>query len=320
MLVLLPCLAQRARWAAAMRSRAAADMVRRREHASPDFWEYCGIAGILRSSSSVLTGQREWYLFALSQNASAGDRFQTYLRKPRNRGETLAHCFSPIACFGFPLSFGFVPQNPLCCYHSSHMASEGFAYRVLVVDDDPAILQVSSFVFKAQGYEVRTATDGFHVLVELRHSKPDVIVSDLTMPNMSGFELLSVVRRRFPHIPVIAISGEFHGQSPSGLIADAFFSKGQYAPEELFEKIAELIEQSPLRPNVAKPDRAPVWIPRSSTGYFVVTCTDCLRSFSVPDDQPQDSYDVRSTACTFCGTTVQYLANLRPVGKKLKTA
>jgi CheY-like chemotaxis protein len=200
------------------------------------------------------------------------------------------------------------------------MAAEGFAYRVLVVDDDPTVLQVSSLVFKNQGYMVRSATDGFQALVELRHSKPDVIVADLTMPNMSGFELLSVVRRRFPHIPVVAISGEFNGQSPAGLIADAFFTKGQYAPEELFEKIAELIEQSPLRPSVEKPDRAPVWVPRNAAGYFVVTCTDCLRSFSVPDEQCEDSFEVRSTTCTFCGTTVRYLADLRPLREKLKSA
>ena len=190
------------------------------------------------------------------------------------------------------------------------MASAGFSYRVLVVDDDPSILQISSLVFKGHGYEVRTAADGFEALVELRRSMPDVIVSDLTMPNMSGFELLSVVRRRFPHIPVVAISGEFHGDTPVGLIADAFFTKAQYAPEDLFRKIAELMEQSPLRPNMTKPERAPVWIPRSDAGYFVVTCTDCLRSFSVPAEESILGPEVRSTACTFCGTNVCYLTNV----------
>lgn len=199
------------------------------------------------------------------------------------------------------------------------MASEGFAYRVLVVDDDPTVLQVSVLVFKSHGYEVRTAADGFQALIELRGAAPDVIVSDLRMPNMSGFELLSVVRRRFPHIPVIAISGEFNGDSPEGLIADAFFTKGQHSPEELFRKIAELIEQSPLRPNLAKPDRAPVWIPRSDTGYFVVTCTECLRSFSVPDEETDDSSEVRSTTCTFCGTTVRYLADFQALRQKKRS-
>ncbi len=198
------------------------------------------------------------------------------------------------------------------------MGRTGFAYRVLVVDDDPRVLQVSRLILEAKGYEVRTASEGFEALVELRRSPPDVIISDLKMPNMSGFELLSVVRRRFPHIPVIAISGEFNGDSPAGLIADAFFTKGEYAPEDLFRKIADLVAQSPLRPSSAKPDRTPVWIPRSDTGYFVLTCTDCLRSFSIPDDLPEGCSEVRSTTCTFCGATVRYLADVRTVAQKRK--
>jgi CheY-like chemotaxis protein len=197
------------------------------------------------------------------------------------------------------------------------MAPAGFAYRVLVVDDDPRVIHVSRLILEDKGFEVRTAADGFEALVQLRRSMPDVIISELRMPNMSGFELLSVVRRRFPHIPVIAMSGEFSGESPAGLIADAFFTKGQYAPEELFLKIAELMEQSPLRPNLAKRDRAPVWMPRSDTGYFVVTCTDCLRSFSVPDESSEiGSTEIRSTACIFCGTAVCYLADFRTLEKK----
>ena len=200
------------------------------------------------------------------------------------------------------------------------MNSTGFSYRVLVVYDDPDVLEISALVLKEHGYEVRKAKDGFEALVELRRSMPDVIVSDLRMANMSGFELLSVVRRRFPHIPVIAISGEFGGDSPVGLIADAFFEKGQYRPEELFHKIAELIEQSPMRPHLSRPDRAPVWVPRNEQNYLVVTCTDCLRSFSVPEDELDDKLEVRLAICTFCGTTVRYLADLQTIRKKRKSS
>jgi CheY-like chemotaxis protein len=198
------------------------------------------------------------------------------------------------------------------------MTSPGFPFRILVVDDDPKLIQISAVVFEAAGYEVRTALDGFQALLKLRGSPPDLVVSDLRMPNMSGFEFLSVVRRRFPQIPVIAISGEFTVETPVGLIADAFFMKGHYQPEELFRKIAELIKQSPIRPQVVKPDRAPVWIPRSETGYFVVTCTDCLRSFSVSTEVLDEQSEVRIATCTFCGTTVQYLAGLQTL-QKLKT-
>jgi len=196
------------------------------------------------------------------------------------------------------------------------MNTQGFNYRILVVDDEPAVLEIAALVLQERGYEVRKAKDGFQALVELRRSMPDTIISDLRMPNMSGFELLSVIRRRFPHIPVIAVSGEYTGDFPAGLIADAFFVKGQYSPEELFHKIAELIEQSPIRPHLAKPDKAPIWVPRNDRGYIVVTCTDCLRSFSVPEEEIDERFEVRETSCAFCGMKVRYLTDLRTIRKK----
>jgi CheY-like chemotaxis protein len=192
--------------------------------------------------------------------------------------------------------------------------SDGFNYRILVVDDEERILLTSSKILELKGFEVRTATDGFAALVELRKALPDIIISDLQMPNMNGFELLSVVRRRFPHIPVIAISGEFDGVTPPGLIADYFLSKGSYQPENLFARIADLIERSPLRPNLTKPDRAPVWVPRNAEGYFIVTCTDCLRSFSIPDEEA--SAEVCSCACPYCEVIVRFLAEPSTVRAK----
>jgi CheY-like chemotaxis protein len=56
---------------------------------------------------------------------------------------------------------------------------------------------------------------------------PDIILSDLNMPGMSGFELLMEVRNLFPAIKVIAMSGAFCGSEiPPGVLADAFYQKG----------------------------------------------------------------------------------------------
>lgn len=178
-------------------------------------------------------------------------------------------------------------------------------YRILFVDDDSSIRETSALILTKLGYEVRTSEDGFHALVELRHALPDLIICDLRMPNMSGFELLSVVRRRFPHIPVIAVSGEYIGAGPTGLLADAFLTKGQYRPDELARRIAELIERSPLRPHIAKPDRAPVWIPVDDKGYFVLTCTECLRSFSLARTESRDP--ISEADCPFCTSKVSFL-------------
>ena len=184
---------------------------------------------------------------------------------------------------------------------------EPFSYRILLVDDEPMVLETGALVLATRGYEVHTASDGFEALTALSRSLPDLLISDLSMPDMSGFELLSIVRRRFPQLPVIAISGEYDGKGPIGLIADAFFSKGNYSHEDLFAKILDLLEQAPIRPNIIKADKAPLWVPRNSTGYFVVTCPSCLRSFPVED---KNGKEYRETACIHCNATVGYLADV----------
>src|ERR1041385_4454376 len=84
-----------------------------------------------------------------------------------------------------------------------------FHYRLLVIDDDALTRQVFQTSLSGEGYEVCVAKDGFAALAQMRGALPDLIVTDLKMPNMSGFEFLSIARRRFPQIPAIAISGEF---------------------------------------------------------------------------------------------------------------
>lgn len=83
--------------------------------------------------------------------------------------------------------------------------------KLLVVDDEALILMSLSAILTESGYSVRTALDGFSALTEIRREAPDLIISDLNMPRVFGFELLSVVRRRFPAIPVIAMSGAYSG-------------------------------------------------------------------------------------------------------------
>jgi DNA-binding NtrC family response regulator len=99
--------------------------------------------------------------------------------------------------------------------------------RLLIVDDESSVRQSLCYVFQAIGYGVRTAEDGISALNSLREEMPEVLISDLNMPGMSGFELLTLVRRQFPHLKTIAMSGAFSGDEvPSGVNADAFYQKG----------------------------------------------------------------------------------------------
>ena len=69
---------------------------------------------------------------------------------------------------------------------------------VLVVDDKEWIRVAISLVLEEFGYSVRFAEDGHSALREIQQQNPDILLSDLTMPGMSGFELLINVRRLFP--------------------------------------------------------------------------------------------------------------------------
>lgn len=181
-----------------------------------------------------------------------------------------------------------------------------FRRRILIVDDDESIRKVVGTLLSDQGYEVLTAGDGFEALAAMRGGVPDLLITDLKMPNMSGFELLGVVRKRFPSVAVMALSAEFRPTSlPVDILVDRYLQKGEAPPLEIVEVVRELLEASPLRSQPARPELAPVWIPRSQTGYLVLTCTECLRSFSVPQRKLEEGqrYD---ESCAHCGMKVQY--------------
>jgi CheY-like chemotaxis protein len=187
-------------------------------------------------------------------------------------------------------------------------ASRLFKCRVLLVDDDPVLLQTTAAIVRSFGFSVRTAEDGFVALTILREVLPDMIISDLRMPHMSGFELLSIVRRRFPHLPTIGISGEFIlATMPLGLLVDHFFQKGEYTPADLKAKMKELISESPIRAHIGKADKAPLWIARNNADHIVVTCPECLRSCSIADRT--ETGDLQESECLACGALIRYLVD-----------
>jgi len=127
---------------------------------------------------------------------------------------------------------------------------------VLVVDDEPMIRTSLSLILAQIGYLVRSAGDGFSALAELQKEIPTILISDLNMPGMNGFELLSQVRRRFPSVQTIAMSGAFSGDAvPSGVVADAFYSKSSGVGFFLsvMESLPRLVRMSPDHPEASAP-------------------------------------------------------------------
>ncbi|MGB6742453.1 MAG: response regulator [Terracidiphilus sp.] len=182
---------------------------------------------------------------------------------------------------------------------------------LLIVDDEPLIRVSLSQIFMENGYSARSAADGLSALDEIRRQAPEILISDLNMSGMSGFELLPVVRRRFPRIRLIAMSGAFSGNEvPSGVTADAFYYKGGGLGTLL--SIVESLprpERKAQQPHAAP---APVWITRhrrnaAGEGYLSIECPECLKTF------PQVLHGAigseRETNCIYCGSPVHYVTS-----------
>ena len=180
--------------------------------------------------------------------------------------------------------------------------------RMLIVEDEPTIRNLLTQIFTGMGHPVRAAEDGFAALEELRRETPDILLSDLNMPRMSGFELLSVVRRLYPQIHVIATSGAYSGNTvPKGIAADGFHEKasGLASLFELMDLAAHLGHTSFFSHRTP----TPLWIDLESrmpfeSNHVLLNCPACLRPFRQTVEEIDA--EIRQTNCRFCGGTVDY--------------
>ncbi|MEY3763554.1 MAG: hypothetical protein RLZ42_214 [Armatimonadota bacterium] len=82
--------------------------------------------------------------------------------------------------------------------------------RILVTDDEPNIVRLIQVNLERQGFQVETANNGAQALEKIRANRPDLLVSDVMMPEMDGFELLSNIRRdpALENLPVIMLTAK----------------------------------------------------------------------------------------------------------------
>lgn len=78
--------------------------------------------------------------------------------------------------------------------------------RILIVEDDSSLLLLLKFRFEESGYEVYTACDGEEALATLEAKKPNLIISDIMMPKLTGIEMAESVRKSNNNIPIILLS------------------------------------------------------------------------------------------------------------------
>ena len=112
---------------------------------------------------------------------------------------------------------------------------------VLVVDDEPGILRVLGIQLRLHGYDAVTTLSGVEAVELVRTREPDVVLLDILLPDMNGFEVLEKVRG-FSQVPVIVFSAS---QSAIALApmagANAYISK-PFNPDQLLGKIKSVLE------------------------------------------------------------------------------
>lgn len=119
--------------------------------------------------------------------------------------------------------------------------------KILLIEDDPFLSEIYVTKFKEAGFEILLAEDGIFGLQKLKEIRSDIILLDLVMPNMDGFEMLRLIKEdhNLKFIPVVILSnlGEQENvEKGLGLGAAAYIIKAHYTPTEIVAKVKEILE------------------------------------------------------------------------------
>jgi two-component system OmpR family response regulator/two-component system response regulator ChvI len=126
---------------------------------------------------------------------------------------------------------------------------------VLLVDDDPALLDVIALAFGEAGHAARTAADGLAALDAIRASQPDVLVADVNMPRLDGFSLCRRLREAGDATPIILLTsrdGEIDEALGLELGADDYVTK-PFSMRVLVLRVSALLRREAARAVVSAP-------------------------------------------------------------------
>ena len=142
--------------------------------------------------------------------------------------------------------------------------------KIMVVEDDASLREIYSIRITAEGYDVVSAGDGEEALAVAVREKPDLILSDVMMPKISGFDMLDILRStpETANIKVVmmtALSAEDQRQRGERLGANRYLVKSQVGIEDVVNTIHEVLGDkpvapaptAPVNPNPATPAPAP---------------------------------------------------------------
>jgi DNA-binding response OmpR family regulator len=126
--------------------------------------------------------------------------------------------------------------------------------KILLVDDDPDILDAVSMILESQGYQIVTACDGIEALANLKAEKPDMMILDLLMPKMDGFAVCKELQdprwSKYKNMPILILSSvreeasrrRYELETGLELNVDDYVEK-PLSPDLLVERVRRLIEK-----------------------------------------------------------------------------
>ena len=129
------------------------------------------------------------------------------------------------------------------CQNGEMMSKDNSTKKVLVVDDEPDTLELVKLVLESGGFEVILANNGMEALAEIEKIKPDIVLLDIMMPDMDGWDVFRKIKERNPDIPIAILTAK--AQNIDKLLglhvlkADDYITK-PFGKNELIGKVKKL--------------------------------------------------------------------------------